>query len=113
MNQEILSSSGVTEGAWYQVDDLVLPFTVLIHGFDGVGDVAQIYVSNLYAKPAAVAPVAGDGTRQYGYDYNSDTWVEVADTFRWLRVRKSAAGGAPATTVARIQGQERVGRCAI
>jgi hypothetical protein len=113
MNQQILSSSAVSEGTWIQVDNLILPFTVSIYGFDGVGDVAQIYVSNSYAQPPAVAPVAGDGTQQYGSDYNSDTWVEIAVTFRWLRVRKSAAGVAPATTVARIQGQERVGRCPV
>ena len=107
MNQEILSSATVSEGIWYQIDNLDIPFTVSLYGFDGVADVAQIYVSNLYTKPAAVTPIAGDGTQQYGTDYNADTWVEVADTFRWLRVRKSVAGGTPATTKARVQGVEK------
>ena len=107
MNQEILSSSAVSEGTWIQVDHLILPFTVSIYGFDGVGDVAQIWVSNLYDKPAAVTPVASDGTLQYGGNITTDTGVEITGNFRWVRVRKSAAGGAPATTKARVQGAGR------
>jgi hypothetical protein len=103
MNQEILSSSGVSEGTWIQVDNLLVPYTIAIFGFAG-NDKAQIYVSNSYAKPAAVAPVAGDGTLKLGSDISADGYVSITTPFRWLRVRKSAADASPATTVAQIQG---------
>lgn len=106
MNQEILSSAAISEGAWVQTSGLESPFSVSLFGF-AAGDVAQIYVSDLYDKPAAVAPVDGDGTFKFGDDYTSDVKVLVEPTPRWLRVRKPAAGGAPATTKARVQGQGR------
>ena len=106
MNEEILSSAAVSEGAWVQVDGLESPFAVALYGF-AAGDVVQIWVSDLYAKPAAAAPADGDGTHQFGSDYTSDTRVLVEPSPRWLRVRKSAAGGAPATTKARVQGGGR------
>lgn len=108
MNQEILNSAAISEGAWVKVDALVAPITATVHGF-ATGDVAEIWVSNKYAIPAspAVEPVAGDGTFQYGGDISSDTAVEITGNFRWLRVRKSAAAGSPATTVAEVQGRAR------
>jgi hypothetical protein len=106
MNKEILSSAAISEGAWEQTSGLESPFAVSLYGFAS-GDVAQIYVSDLYDKPLAVAPVDGDGTVQFGSDYTSDIRVLVEPTPRWLRVRKSAAGGTPATTRARVQGAGR------
>lgn len=106
MKQEILSSAAVSEGAWTQVDGLKSPFTLTVCGF-AAGDVAQIWVSNLYDEPAAVTPVAGDGTLQYGGNIITDTGVEITGNYRWVRVRKSTAGGAPATTKARVQGAGR------
>jgi hypothetical protein len=106
MNKEILNSAAISEGEWVQTDGLAIPFSVQLYGF-AAGDVAQIYVSNLYAKPAAVEPAAGDGTKQYGADISADEVVEITASYRWTRARKSVAGAAPATTVARIQGRER------
>jgi len=103
MNQEILSSSAVSEGTWIQVDSLLVPYTIAIFGF-AAADKAQIYVSNAYEKPAAVTPVGGDGTLKIGSDISADGYVSIITPFRWLRVRKSAADASPALTVAQIQG---------
>jgi len=112
MNQEILSSSAVSEGTWHQIDHLIAPFTVTVYGF-AAGDTAQIYISDLYDKPAAVAPASADGTFKYGGDISGDTATEITGSFRWLRVRKSVAGGAPATTKARVFGQEKFSLCPV
>jgi len=103
MNQQILSSSAVSEGTWIQVDGLLPPYTIALFGF-ATADRAQIYVSNAYAQPAAVAPAAGDGTLKVGADISADGYVSITTPFRWLRVRKSAADASPALTVAQIQG---------
>lgn len=106
MNQEIFSSAVVAQGAWFQVDKLDSPFTVSAVGF-ATGDVAQVWVSNEVAEPAAAAPATGDGTFQYGSDISGDEWVEVTPSFRWMRMIKTAAAGSPATTKGRIQGRGR------
>jgi len=103
MNQEILSSSSVSEGTWVQVDSLLVPYTIAIFGF-AAADKAQIYVSCSDDKPAAVPPAAGDGTLKIGFDISVDGYVSIITPFRWLRVRKSAADASPALTVAQIQG---------
>ena len=89
-NEEILSSAAISEGTWYQVDFLEPPFSVSVKGFAS-GDVVQIWVSNEYDQPSAVSPAAGDGTFQYGGDIATDTAREITASYRWLRVRKSAA----------------------
>jgi hypothetical protein len=104
MNQQILYSSAVSEGTWTEIDPLISPFSIGVSGFAS-GDAAQIYVTNEYTTPSpAVAPVAGDQTMQLGDDITSDTMVVIAANFRWVRVRKSTAGGSPATTIAVLQG---------
>lgn len=99
--KQILSSSGVSEGQWERVDGIAVPFTVIVYGFNA-GDVAQLYVSNSAAQPPLAAPAAGDGTVKLGGDITADTGVVIKETWRWLRVRKSAAGGTPATTKADV-----------
>ncbi len=102
-NTQILSSSAISEGSWLDIGALDAKCTLVIYGFNA-GDVAQIYVSNLTATPALAAPAAGDGTVKLGADITSDTGVIVDADWRWIRVRKSAAGGTPAVTKADFKG---------
>lgn len=102
----LLNSSAVSEGGWLRIGTMRPPFTVIVYGF-ATGDVAQIYVSNLSGAPntpALAAPAAGDGTVQLGGDITSDVGTIISENWEWIRVRKSAAGGAPATTIADLYG---------
>ncbi|MBI4461466.1 MAG: hypothetical protein HY653_01025 [Acidobacteria bacterium] len=101
-NKTILNSAPVSEGQWELVQALAVPFTVSVSGFAS-GDVAQVWVSNLSSQPPLAPPAVGDGTFKLGDDITADTAVVVGETWRWLRVRKSAAGGSPATTKAELQ----------
>lgn len=100
-NRVILNSAPVSEGQWELVQALAVPFTVSVFGF-AAGDVAQVWVSNLATQPPLAPPAVGDGTFKLGDDIAADAAIVVGETWRWLRVRKSAAGGTPATTKAEL-----------
>lgn len=106
MNQIILDSSAVSEGAWYEVDHLEVPYSVEVIGFAS-GDVAQVYVCNNWARPSTASPTAGDGTVAYTATLSQDTIVEVTAVYKWIRCIKSTAGGSPATTVATLVGRTK------
>lgn len=103
INQQILNSSGVSEGQWLDIGALEANCTLVIYGFNA-GDAAQIYVSNRIAQPALAPPAAGDGSVKLGNDVTSDLGVIINADWRWIRVRKSAAGATPATTQADFKG---------
>lgn len=102
LNKQILSSSAVSEGEWTDIGAMAPQLTVIVYGF-AAGDIAQIYVSNKTAVPALAVPAAGDGTVKLGSDITADLGVIVDADWRWIRVRKSAAGGTPATTKADLK----------
>ena len=107
IRQRLLSSSATSEGSWIRIGGMRPPFTLIVYGFAS-GDTAQIYVSNLPSNPnspALAAPAAGDGTVQLGGDITSDVGTIVSEAWEWIRVRKSAAGGSPATTIADLYAQ--------
>ena len=108
MNSTLLNSSAVSEGTWVNVAGIISPFSVGLSGFAS-GDAAQVYVTNNYSPPSpAIAPVAGDGTMQFGPTITSDTMMVVVGNFAWIRVRKSTAGGSPATTLATLNGLSQI-----
>jgi len=102
-HKQILSSSAVSEGQWEDVGAQAVPFTVAVYGF-AAGDIAQIYLSDKLTEPALAAPAAGDATMKLGGDITADTMQVIDFAVKWLRVRKSAAGGSPATTKADLFG---------
>lgn len=94
--RDLLNSSAIADGSWVDSGEYVAGFSVVLTGF-AAGDIAQVRVSDDFVRPA-------DNTHgvQYGADVTADSVREVLSTFRWFKVRKSAAGGVPATTVAKL-----------
>ncbi len=104
VNTTILDSAGVTEGQWIDVGRFILPFSIVVHGFNE-GDAVQIFVSNQASIPALKPPAPGDGSVAYGaQSITTDTVVPVNHAIRWIRCRKSNAANTPAITVAMLSG---------
>jgi hypothetical protein len=101
----LLASAASANGAWRDIHELDVPFSVLFSGFAATGDTAQLWMSNSVTEPASGNPVAGDRSAQYGSDITTDTIVEVTAPYRWLRARKSGAAGSPETTYVDIAGR--------
>ena len=100
-NRVLLSNTAVDDGTWIEATQFNVPLSITLEGFNA-GDIAQVRVSNALG----LTPPANTAHEiQYGTDITAVGKVEVTAPFRWVKVRKSAAGGTPATTVAKLHAQ--------
>lgn len=101
----LLASAPSANGAWRDIHELDVPFSVLFSGFAATGDTAQLWMSNLVTQPSSGNPVAGDRSVQYGGNVTAAVIVEVTAPYRWIRAIKSAAAGSPEITYVDIAGR--------
>jgi hypothetical protein len=100
-NRVLLNNSAVDNGTWVEATQWNVPFSITLQGF-AAGDSAEVRVSNL----VGTAPPANTVHEiLYGTAFTADGKQEVTAPYRWVKVRKAAAGGVPATTLAQVHAQ--------
>ena len=92
-NRELLNSTAVDDGTWIACEQFNVPFSVDVQGIVGA-DRVQIRVSNDKTKPSNAVH-----ERQLGTDISANGVTEVTSPYKWIKARKSAADGAPGTTI--------------
>ena len=97
-SRQIFSSSGVADGDWFFVGDS--SYKSLHFALLELGGTIELRSSNKLTKPASgdqeaplFLPVTSGEAGTHGF-------FDISQLMTWLRVRKTAVGGAPETTTA-------------
>lgn len=90
-NKQLLSTVGAatSNGSWVDATQYEIPYSIHFQG-TGVGDTCEIRVSNDRTQPPDT-----DHDALFGTAVNTDQkTVSITETYRWIKVRKTAATGA-------------------
>ena len=87
-NKVLLATAGAatSNGAWVDASQFEIPWSIHFAG-TGAGDTCEIRVSNAIVQPADASHEALLGTAVA----TDQQTRQVAETYRWVKVRKTAA----------------------
>lgn len=84
--QMLVQNKTVADSGWFDAGAFVAPISLTIQGMVAT-DVVQIYVSNANAMGAT------DVGTKYGADITADGKAVISESYRWIRIARSAIAG--------------------